>query len=308
MKIMEPFQSSPEDNDSSTAGGDVGQQGTSSGQTITVSTGQNGSSNNGQGQQIIQVSQGALTLPGQQLMVQAMPQNQTIQIQGQNGLQNLQFISVPNQGQQVILSPPNGQIIQTADGQYVYQQIAVEGGNFIQASNGSIIQIPGSATNQPGVQSVAAGQATSNGQTLVQNAMGQNNIVMVMPGGGGLQTVQRLPISGAPDLAAEEEPLYVNAKQYARILKRRQARAKLEADGRIPKERRKYLHESRHKHAMNRVRGEGGRFHSGQGGDGKMYENGNGNVSMDSQASNDLVNNSESVLGNHNILEVAYVS
>jgi len=35
----------------------------------------------------------------------------------------------------------------------------------------------------------------------------------------------------------EEEPLYVNAKQYRRILKRRQARAKLEADGRIPKER-----------------------------------------------------------------------
>lgn len=35
----------------------------------------------------------------------------------------------------------------------------------------------------------------------------------------------------------EEEPLYVNAKQYNRILKRRMARAKLENDGRIPRTR-----------------------------------------------------------------------
>ncbi|KFM72446.1 Nuclear transcription factor Y subunit alpha, partial [Stegodyphus mimosarum] len=59
--------------------------------------------------------------------------------------------------------------------------------------------------------------------------------MQVVPGAGGLQAVQRIPLPGAELL--EEEPLYVNAKQYHRILKRRQARAKLEAEGRIPKER-----------------------------------------------------------------------
>lgn len=40
--------------------------------------------------------------------------------------------------------------------------------------------------------------------------------------------------------AADEEPLYVNAKQYHRILKRRQARNRLENEGRIPKNRQVY--------------------------------------------------------------------
>lgn len=62
-------------------------------------------------------------------------------------------------------------------------------------------------------------------------------VCQMVPGGGGtVPTIQRIPLPGAEML--EEEPLYVNAKQYHRILKRRQARAKLEAEGKIPKERR----------------------------------------------------------------------
>lgn len=60
--------------------------------------------------------------------------------------------------------------------------------------------------------------------------------VQMVPGAGSVPAIQRIPLPGAEML--EEEPLYVNAKQYHRILKRRQARAKLEAEGKIPKERR----------------------------------------------------------------------
>ncbi|EGX93972.1 CCAAT-binding transcription factor, subunit B [Cordyceps militaris CM01] len=164
---------------------------------------------------------------------------------------------VPQQGMQPVAYNMNG--IQAAA---MAATAAASGSNYPYMHSD-----PNMPHTSPRMAGKKDGRASPRMNSQIPRRVSQSTVpnpqaMMGRPGVPQAQMTMAHPQS--PEMAAsgvEESPLYVNAKQFHRILKRRVARQRLEEQLRLTsKGRRPYLHESRHNHAMRRPRGPGGRF------------------------------------------------
>lgn len=169
---------------------------------------------------------------GQQaIIVQNSDQSGTPQI-----IQIPSNMSLPNGGQISIGQPNSNQLVSPN------QAITIPAnglGNVIMMMPGGVAGATTNAGLPQTIQRLNFTNTTTNSAQIATN--GASNIVLQQPvQQQQTTTTHQQSNSGAntPNSdTAEEEPLYVNAKQYNRILKRRIARAKLENEGRIPKNR-----------------------------------------------------------------------
>ncbi|KAL3632460.1 hypothetical protein CASFOL_025444 [Castilleja foliolosa] len=98
-----------------------------------------------------------------------------------------------------------------------------------------------------------------------------------------IQEPKRDQVGVSNMFSQSEAPIYVNAKQYHAILRRRYLRAKQMIENRVSRVRKPYLHKSRHLHALRRARGSGGRFLNTK----KLDNNAAGNAARDQHDIND---------------------